>query len=185
MGEMAFDRDMFAAWLQPDGVFLSVWSHPVAIFLFAVITSVYGVQKLLRTIGDFLRYRSFRWAKVKNLKAVYWLALNNALFLLVVLLALQAVIGLDRLIGDEVERLRYYAEAYRPLAIAAAVLIMLQLAWVYIGVFRRVGTQDGNGSLPYLHEELRKRGFRRFEIFGVPPLAIMFELGPALMRVAV
>lgn len=182
MGEMAIDTDMLTAWLQPDGVFLSVWSHPVAIFLFAVITSVYGAQKLLRTLGDFLRYRSFRWAKVKNLSHTYWLALNNALFLLVVLLALQGVIGLDRLVGDEVERLRYYAEAYRPLAIAAAILIMAQITWVYIGVFRRVGSQDNNGSLRYLHEELRKRGFRRFEIFGVPPLAIMFELGPALMR---
>lgn len=179
---MAIDTDMLTAWLQPDGVFLSVWSHPVAIFLFAALASAIGLRKLVRTFIDLANHKTFKWAKVKNLKATYWLMLNNALFLLVVLLLLQTVIGLDRLIGDEVVRIRHYAEAYRPLAVIAAVLILWQVVYVYVGVWLKVGIEDPNGSLVYLRKELRQRGFGRLEIFGIPPLAIMFELGPALMR---
>ena len=164
-------------------------SNPVAAGGFGVLSGLYGLRKIIRATKRRAKFGHFPFARNMNITSAYFCALNAALFLLICLLITQFIIALGQTVGADSDRLRHYAEAYFPLSILLSITILGLISFVYLGIARRIGIGDEDkhkklaNRLGYLRRSLNERGFGQFEVFGLPPLALLFNLGPWMIGV--
>jgi len=181
----------WVSWLGTSEVWGATLANPVVVGSFGALSGIYGLRKVVLAIRNRKKFGSFPFARNMNITAVYFCSLNASIFLLVFLLILQFLIALGQTFGSGSDRLHYYAEAYFPLSILLSIVILGLIGSVYVGVVRKVGFSDKDQQiklmkrLKYLRKSLTDRGFGQFEIFGLPPLALLFNLGPTMIRMYV